>query len=221
MKKRFATLATVLLLSGTVQADVETSFTYGGIYKSLKTAQSSEFSQLSLNFVLLENTTKTLCPTSDVYLSDGENRYDISMSDDGELLIPLDKKLKKDRATITLKTPKANMCHLSMQIEVAEFELENTSSRNVKSWVKQLNGLYETLAGWPGKYFMPELTGLVLEFEANGTSAVYRSVTGDQTFKVDSDGKLNLSVDTINALDTSGKFVFSQSVVAAKPILEK
>ena len=55
----FATISlAVVLFSSAVNAEtggVETSFTYSGLYKSIKTAAANDYSQIALNFYLLEN----------------------------------------------------------------------------------------------------------------------------------------------------------------------
>jgi len=165
------TLACALVFAPMVShAFTQTSFTYSGLYKSLKTSKESTFSQLSLNFLLLENKNNSICPVDNVTIADGEQTLKVLMASDGALYLPLDKGLKKDHAAISFKTPKDVGCHLSMEISVAEFELESLTKENMLSWLDQFDALYSRLAGWPGRYFMPSVTGLNLKVVGNNPS---------------------------------------------------
>jgi len=170
------TLACALAFAPIVShAFTQTSFTYSGLYKSLKTSKESTFSQLSLNFLLLENKNNSICPVDNVTIADGEQTLKVLMASDGALYLPLDKGLKKDHAAISFKTPKYVGCHLSMEISVAEFELESLTKENMLSWLDQFDALYSRLAGWPGRYFMPSVTGLNFKIIGKNVSAQIES----------------------------------------------
>jgi len=218
MNKLLGAAYVIALSCGSVNA-AETSFTYSGIYKSLKTAQQSEFSQLSLNFYLRQTGSDKICPTQRVYLADGDNKYTLSVTSSGQLLLPLDKKLKQDHAAITLVTEQPIACHLAMEIAVAEFELGQLSKKNVHSWLTQFNGMYEKLAGWPGKYFMPEITGLM--FTLKDGQAYYVSGDKKQPLALDDNKNYPLTVNQLNKMPTAGHFDFGASLVKVTPILEK
>ena len=171
--KLLAGVAIAALVSfSCVSAEKESAFTYTGLYKSLKTSKQSEFSQLKLNFLLLQTGGSGLCPTDKVTLGDGEHQYEVLRSEEGALLLPLDKSLKQDHAAIRFTTASNITCHLSMQIKVADFELETLTGANLSSWYNQFEALYSTLAGWPGRYFMPEVTALVLSFDRDIEMAI-------------------------------------------------
>jgi len=221
MKKLLGAVALLALLSGSVTA-AETSFTYSGIYKSLKTAQQSGFSQLSLNFYLRQTGSNKTCPTERVYLADGENQYTLSVTESGQLLLPLDKKLKQDHAAITLVTKEPVACHLAMEIAVVEFELAQLSKHNVQSWLSQFNAMYEKLAGWPGKYFMPEIVGLTFELGHQKNSEAYFISNGkQQALALDARKNYVLMVDKLSMLPNDGHFDFGVAVVKVTPILAK
>lgn len=211
-----------LLLSSTNALASDTSFTYSGIYKSLKTAGQTEFSQLSLNFYLKEIGRDEICPTSRVYLSDGENSHDLSVTSDGKLLLPLDKKLKKDHAAITLVTDNDVKCHLAMELAVADFELEDVSNTNMLSWLSQFDAMFAKLAGWPGKYFMPGVVGLKFELEQQPASAL---TLNGQVIEVSTlaNGKnyLTLSRDLINELGPDEINALVTKIKKVTPVLEK
>lgn len=171
--KLIAGVAIAALISfSCVSAEKESAFTYTGLYKSLKTSKQSEFSQLKLNFLLLQTGGSGLCPTDKVTLGDGEHQYEVLRSEEGALLLPLDKSLKQDHAAIRFTTASNITCHLSMQIKVADFELDTLTGANLSSWYNQFEALYSTLAGWPGRYFMPEVTALVLSFDRDIEMAI-------------------------------------------------
>lgn len=220
LKKLIGAIA--LASSFSALATNETSFTYGGIYKSLKTAQQAEFSALSLNFYLKETGTTNICPTTRVYLSDGEKTIDLSVTKAGKLLLPLDKKLKKDHAAITLVTEQVVTCHLDMEIAVADFELEQITPQKLKQWNTQFNAMFAKLAGWPGKYFMPDISALrfVLASKQHDDS---RYKDGNEQIKLAPRGasEFLMEASQIDALSDLAIFSFGGAVVKVTPVLAK
>lgn len=221
--KRFTLGAAALLLATfNTLASNETSFTYGGIYKSLKTAQKTEFSQLALNFYLRESGTANICPTTRVYLSDGEKSFDLSVTKEGKLLLPLDKKLKQDHAAITLVTDKPVTCHLAMEIAVAKYELEHVTPAKVNQWLSQFHAMYEKLAGWPGKYFMPRITGLKLVLADNAQGGgVYANGTEKTILAPPTETTFTIPVELIEQFAKNGKLTFGATIEKVTPILAK
>lgn len=214
-------LATLLIKPLLAEQTVETSFTYTGLYKSLKTSKESDFSQLKLNFLLLENTTKKLCPTDKVMLGDGENHYQVMMNKAGALLLPLDKGLKKDHAAISFHTKAGIGCHLSMQISVAEFELTNVDKINMQSWFGQFENLYSTLAGWPGRYFMPSVTGLNF-YVSEPMTRIDVVVNGKVVKSYDiTQSPWYLKKSELDELPEGAKLTFSSKINNVLPQLEK
>jgi len=213
--------AALLLASNSAVAVSETSFTYGGIYKSLKTAQNTEFSQLSLNFFLRETGTDRVCPTTRVYLSDGEQSFDLSVTKGGKLLLPLDKKLKQDHAAVTLVTEQEVACHLAMEIAVAEFELEHVTVEKPAQWLAQFKSMYATLAGWPGKYFMPEITGLKFKLAKGSLPNVYTDDSSAIEFAPLGNNEFVLTAEQVSKFKANGQLKFGATVEKVTPILAK
>lgn len=226
MNKVTLTLITSALLTASLTqaalAGVATSFTYSGLYKSIKTASAAQYSQLSLNFYLLQKSNNEVCPIESSFLSDGENKLDLMVKTNGQMLLPLDKKLKKDHAAITIFTPKKDMCDLRMKIEVASFELEHTTASSLNSWHGQMEALFADLAGWPGRYFMPDVIGLNFHFKTKGPHQVSIVKEGVSTIVKQTDSKLLfLSTDEIEGLNKNADLVFSAPLVSVTPQLEK
>jgi len=219
------TLALSALVNGAALAQIyETSFTYNGLYKSIKTASANEFSQVSLNFYLLKKDVKAgeskVCPVESGYISDGEHTMDLIVTDRGQMLLPLDKSLKQDHAAITIITPQQDMCQLKMQIEVASFELPNASVRSLNGWTTQITALYEKLAGWPGRYFMPNLVGLTFTFsDVESSSAYLVTPQGRQLLASAKADKLYFSLDDLSELPADGQLQFSSELTAVTPRL--
>ncbi|MGB1298207.1 MAG: DUF2987 domain-containing protein [Psychrobium sp.] len=196
----------------------ETAFTYAGLYKSLKTSKESEFSQLKLNFVLKQTGKDVLCPTDAVYLGDGEKQYQVLTDKDGALLLPLDKSLKQDHAAIRFKTEPEITCHLSMKTSVAAFELEDVTARNLKSWLAQFKDLYSTLAGWPGRYFMPEVAAMSLSFD----KTVNLKITQAGNVLVDEQGSdISLASEVIESIPSDAVISLNGKLIGVTPVLAK
>lgn len=217
---------TVLISANAVANNVDasshikkTSFTYTGLYKSLEASKKSEFSQLSLHFLLLDNKTNKRCQTEKIMLSDGETEHQVMVNDTGALLLPLDKKLKKDHAAISFETDKAINCHLSMQISVADFELETFSKLDMMSWLNQFEEIYSTLAGWPGRYFMPRVEGIALHVNDNKVDVLVGKTIVKQLMI--EQGRLLLTRKNLEALPENSKLFFNSAVSKVLPTLEK
>lgn len=197
----------------------KTSFTYTGLYKSLETSKESEFSQLSLHFLLLDGKTNKRCPTQKIMLSDGEVKHQVMVNDAGALLLPLDKKLKKDHAAISFYTNEAVNCYLSMQISVADFELDKFSKSNLLSWLNQFENIYSTLAGWPGRYFMPSVNGIVIHVDDKKADVLIdKDITNQLSIN---NGRLLLTRETLEALPDNSELTFGHVVNKVLPTLEK
>jgi len=197
----------------------ETSFTYTGLYKSLETSKKSDFSQLSLHFLLLDNKTNNRCPTQNIMLSDGEVDHQVMVNETGALLLPLDKKLKKDHAAISFETDESVNCHLSMQIAVADFELDKFSKTNMISWLTQFENIYSTLAGWPGRYFMPSVDGIALYVNENKVDVLVGKTIVKEL--IVEHGRLLLTQETLAALPENSELSFESTVSKVLPTLEK
>lgn len=203
----------------TVSNIKKTSFTYAGLYKSLETSKKSEFSQLSLHFLLLDNKTNKRCQTQQIMLSDGETEHQVMVNDTGALLLPLDKKLKKDHAAISFETNNAVSCHLSMQISVADFELDTFSKVNMMSWLNQFEDIYSTLAGWPGRYFMPSVDGIALHVNEHEVDVLVGKTIIKQLMI--EQGRLLLTRKILEALPENSELSFKRAVNKVLPTLEK
>ena len=214
-------LSSLLCISSNLfAADQPTSFTYHGLYKTLKTASSSQYSQIKLNFYLLTNQDQKICPISQGFISDGDNSIDLSITKTGKMLLPLDHKLKQDRAAITIFTPEKDMCHLSMRVEVAQFELTNITARSINGWISQMNALYAELAGWPGRYFMPEVIGLNFKFEQD-QAALYANSSNEQHQLIgdSTSNKVFLPLAAIAQLTKQQSFTYSIELISVTPQL--
>ena len=208
-------------ITPSVSAGVETSFTYNGLYKSIKTASAAQYSQLSLNFYLLKKASNQVCPIESSFLSDGENKLDLLVKANGQMLLPLDKNLKKDHAAITIPPPEKDMCNLRMKIEVASFELENTTVSSVTSWQSQMQALFADLAGWPGRYFMPDVIGLNFNFAASGQHEVYLMDQGQRTLLKRTQSQLIfISTTELERLNQDANLVFSTPLLSVTQQLE-
>ncbi len=221
LSKFLKLLIPVLIISSPVSANTQkkTSFTYAGLYKSLKTSKQSDFSQLSLHFLLIENKTNERCPTKKVTLSDGELNQQVLLNDQGALLLPLNKNLKTDHAAISFFTDEKISCHLSMEISVADFELDKFSKSNMISWFNQFEDIYSTLAGWPGRYFMPSVNGIAIHTSQKDINVVVDNQNVNQLATVDN--ILLLTRDMISNLPNDSELIFNQKIKKVLPTLEK
>ena len=106
-----------------------------------------------------------------------------------------------------------------MQIKVADFELDTLTGANLSSWYNQFEALYSTLAGWPGRYFMPEVTALVLTFDRD----IEITVGKDKQRKVltSENKKLVIGREDIALMTDAPQLAFHGELLSVLPQLSK
>ena len=224
--KRFSLAAAALSLSlaAGAAAAQPLEFNYDGLYKSLDTVANGDFAELRLAFYLYEQTPdasgkRRPCRIASGLITDGVNEAPLVSAANGELLLPHNDKLKQDKAKVRLELAGEQQCALSMQVELADTEMESFRLKDLHRWHGQMSRLFDTLAGWPGRYFMPDVVGVTLEFAEGTDGAVTLDGEGAQRYALDK-GLVHITVDELDDLPENTRVLLPGQLVRLAPRLE-
>ncbi|GAA3530008.1 DUF2987 domain-containing protein [Zobellella aerophila] len=135
---------------------------YSGFFKHMKTVQKAKVEQAELGFYLSQADGGGLCTIlAGGVRVDGEQRGEVTLLPHGQFILPYDKQLDLDKAVVALELAEQEQCDISIQIQ-AQLEggrLELVQLRQVRD---EMQTLLAKMAGWPGRYFVPEIRGLHL-----------------------------------------------------------
>ncbi|WP_375054867.1 DUF2987 domain-containing protein [Zobellella sp. DQSA1] len=155
-------LMAVLALAGTVVQAEPLSLGYSGFYKHMETVAKARVEQATLGFYLSRQDGQGLCHIeSGTVQVAGAIRGEVEPLPHGQFLLPFDKQLDLDKAVVILEVEQPQRCDISIRIQ-AELPAGDTSLAELRQVRDEMHLLLQKMAGWPGKYFVPELKGLHL-----------------------------------------------------------
>ncbi|PSJ47876.1 DUF2987 domain-containing protein [Zobellella endophytica] len=135
---------------------------YSGFYKHMETVAKAEVQEAELGFYLSRTDGDGLCRIEGggVWVA-GERRGTVVVLPHGQFTLPFDKQLDLDKAVVQLELDRPEQCDISIQIQadLAGGDIPMAQLRQVR---EEMHTLLQKMAGWPGKYFVPELKGLHL-----------------------------------------------------------
>ncbi|OXS16852.1 hypothetical protein CGX12_01990 [Zobellella denitrificans] len=155
-------IATLLALAATgVQAE-SLALGYSGFYKHMDTVAKARVERAGLGFYLSRQDGQGLChvESGDVMVA-GERRDRVEVLPHGQFLLPFDKQLDLDKAVVMLEVEQPERCDISIRIQ-AELPAGEVNAAELRQVRDEMQRLLQKMAGWPGKYFVPELKGLHL-----------------------------------------------------------
>lgn len=157
------------LLAVSAQADT-LSLGYSGFYKHLDTVADAGTEQATLGFYLSRSDGKGLCTLhSGIIEMEGQQKGEVEVLPHGEFILPYDKQLDSDKAVVKLEVDSPVQCDISIQIQ-AVLPAGATDAAQLSSIRDEMKTLLEEMAGWPGRYFVPEVKGVQLQPLRQGES---------------------------------------------------
>ena len=176
MKPSLMIAILVVLSASQVQA-APLELGYSGFYKYMAKVKKARVEHAELGFYLSRSDGQGLCAIeSGVVRVDDNIRGEVSVLPHGQFVLPEDKELDLDKAVVALEMADGHECDISIQIQgnLAGGDVAMGQLRQVED---DMYRLLQKMAGWPGKYFVPELQGLKLnpavpEQQINGKSQV-------------------------------------------------
>ncbi|WMC12152.1 DUF2987 domain-containing protein [Oceanimonas pelagia] len=136
---------------------------YSGFYKHLDTVADAGVEHATLGFYLSRNDGSGWCAVhSGTVEVAGETRAEVTVLPHGEFVLPFDKQLDLDKAVVRLEVDRPERCEISIQIQslLPAGETNATELRGIRD---EMKALLEEMAGWPGRYFVPDIKGVQLQ----------------------------------------------------------
>ncbi|WP_116473186.1 DUF2987 domain-containing protein [Zobellella maritima] len=135
---------------------------YSGFFKHMKTVQKAKVQQAELGFYLSQADGGGLCTIiSGGVRVDGEPRGEVTLLPHGQFVLPYDKQLDLDKAVVVLELAEREQCDISIKIQ-AQLEGGRTALAQLRQVRDEMQTLLAKMAGWPGRYFIPDIQGLHL-----------------------------------------------------------
>ncbi|WP_107852658.1 DUF2987 domain-containing protein [Oceanimonas marisflavi] len=136
---------------------------YSGFYKHLDTVADAGVEHATLGFYLSRNDTAGWCHIESGRVEvAGEHRGDVTVLPHGEFVLPFDKQLDLDKAVVRLDVEQPERCEISIQIQ-ALLPAGETNAGQLRGIRDEMKTLLKEMAGWPGRYFVPEIKGVQLQ----------------------------------------------------------
>lgn len=169
MNKLYAGLLTsAFVLSHPLYA-TEFAVSYDGFYDRMKVVNKGDYLVAKVGFYLVDATT----PTQPCVIDSGKivtEQYEqpLSFTDKGQLLLPFETQLDKDKAVIVVQHSDAQQCQLQMQIEAVEDYSQTLTKKQLFNTYQELENLMDDLSGFlmskVFSFLMPKMTGITVEF---------------------------------------------------------
>lgn len=158
-------LCSLLVLVLSVPVLANTQFNYDGFYSRLKKSEKAEYSAITLAFMLQRQGTHQPCELTGARITTDISDEPLTVAANGELILPYSELLNNRKALIVLQQPQdAAPCDLNFRLR-SRMPLDATIQLSqLRQMHQQFDALLKELAG-VGKYFLPEMTGLSLQFQ--------------------------------------------------------
>lgn len=153
-----ATLTSFTLSAQTTELDLD----YSNFYKYMKKVKKAELEYADLGFYLARSDGQGLCNIESGYIElDEQHKGEVRVLAHGQFVLPYDNDLSLDKALVKLTLSEPQLCDMSVQIQ-ANLNGGDMSFTTLRAVEAELYQLLQKMAGWPGKYFTPELQGIKL-----------------------------------------------------------
>ncbi|GGB37650.1 hypothetical protein GCM10011502_08610 [Oceanisphaera marina] len=135
---------------------------YSGFYKYMAKVRKAQVEHAELGFYLSRTDGQGLCSIdSGVVRVDDTIRGEVTVLSHGQFVLPEDKELDLDKAVVALEMAENHECDISIQIQ-SNLEGGQVSMDELRQVENDMYRLLQKMAGWPGRYFAPELQGIKL-----------------------------------------------------------
>lgn len=219
MVKAFAkTLVGFGLVAVMFPAPADTVFNYDGFYARMKKSEKAEYSDITLTFLLQKTGSPERCVIDSAAITTDISAEPLTLAANGELILPYDELMNNRKALILLKQqPDAVACDLNFRLR-SRMPLDNSIPlAQLQKTHQQFQGLLADLAGL-GKYFLPEMTGVSVLFDAE---ASVRDVSPLLQSRVKCEGKqCHINLTGLDATQTAS-ISFQQTPQYLVPLLQR
>jgi hypothetical protein len=214
---RFYLLFLAVLLVAPSMAN--TQFNYDGFYARLKKSEKAEYSHITLAFMLQRQGTQQVCELTAARITTDISDEPLTVAANGELVLPYSELLNNRKALIILKQPEgAAPCDLNFRLR-SRLPLDaRVELRQLRMMHQQFDALLKELAGL-GKYFLPPMTGVSLQFAAE---AMVLAVPAELNQALQCEDK-QCRLDLTQAQDAADSLIleFQQAPAVVLPLLPR
>ncbi len=165
MKSKALLLIGFMLFANSLLAQT-VNLPYEGFYSRLALVSEQNYQFARVNFYLVTQADGSVCPIEKSALKTEANTLPLIVTSQGQVLLPINQQLKKDKALLVIETKTA--CTLKMSIEAEHRQLGQVSQRDLWVMFQEFDDLYGRLAGFFGRtvlsFMLPDLDALTLRF---------------------------------------------------------
>jgi hypothetical protein len=217
MRSSLSLLGLVLLSFVSTAVSANTQFNYDGFYSRLKKSEKVEYSDITLAFMLQQQGSVVPCAVTAARMTTDISDEALTIANNGELVLPYSELLNSRKALIQLQQPAdAKPCDLNFRLRSKlPLDAEINWAQLVKMH-QQFDGLLKDLAGL-GKYFLPTMTGVTLQFERE---VVLESAPAELAKRIQCQAT-QCQVQLIDAATLSGTLRFNQAPQTVLPLLPR
>ncbi|GAA0782658.1 MULTISPECIES: DUF2987 domain-containing protein [Pseudomonadati] len=158
-------LGLTLLVFTSFNATSDTvSLEYSGFYNPLKRVNKASYPYVELVFSVPKSENCTILSGN---ITTESQSFPLTYTHEQRIFMPFDDDLKSNRGLVNIEVQgDANQCGIAMQVRARE-TLTRYTSKELQLVLDDMNGLLDTLQGFPMKYFRKPLTGLTFEFSGD------------------------------------------------------
>lgn len=169
VNKLYAGLLTSACILSQPLYGAEFAVSYDGFYDRMKVVNKGDYLVATVGFYLVD----AEMPTQPCVIASGKivtEQYEqpLSFTDKGQLLLPFETQLDKDKAVIVVQHADTQQCQLQMQIEAREDYSQSITKKQLFATYQELETLMDDLSGFlmskVFSFLMPKMTGITVEF---------------------------------------------------------
>ncbi|MCW3173779.1 DUF2987 domain-containing protein [Shewanella subflava] len=137
------------------------SLEYSGFYNPLKRVNKASYPYVELVFSVPKSENCTIVSGN---ITTESQSFPLTYTKDQRIFMPFDDDLKSNRGLVNIEVQgDSSQCGIAMQVRARETLIRYTG-KSLQLVLDDMNGLLDTLQGFPMKYFRKPLTGLTFEF---------------------------------------------------------
>ncbi|MCL1142565.1 DUF2987 domain-containing protein [Shewanella gaetbuli] len=153
------------------------SLEYAGFYNPLKRVNKNNYPNVELVFSVPQSEDCTIISGN---ITTENETFPLTYNQQQRIYMPFDADLKSNRGLVNIEVAgDASQCGIAMQVRARALQQDYTQQQ-LSLLLNDMNGLLDTLQGFPMKYFRKPLSGLSFHFDSKQNEAVMVNIDGQQ-----------------------------------------
>ncbi|GEM80630.1 DUF2987 domain-containing protein [Vibrio superstes] len=195
MKCRILTAALLVMGLNTAQAE-EYMFTYSKLYSPLKHNLKEPQQDVKVGLFFTNFETKQPCSINKAWMEKEEHFEELTISENGEVNVPLDSNLKSANPLVYIHTQKDARCDYSLVVLTKEPLKGEVGYAELESKTSQMKTVLGGLGGMFSSWFTPDIEGVTLEFTPDTVKQIMLS--NGKAVPVNEQGKAILKLEDLS-----------------------